>query len=541
MKYFISFTFFLLSFLIQAQDNHVKNEVIVKLDNIGTEEYLNKINQLFPELSAEFKETLSRNLNLHLLTFDETAGRDFSPLLKFNELPSCLFAQWNHTNIEYRKSPDDPSFVAQWSLKSIEAEQAWDISTGGMTKDSQEIVLAVIDESFLLNHDDMIDRYWKNEKEIPNNNIDDDMNGYIDDYDGWNAFEDTGYVHLRKATNHGTMISGIMGATTNNSQDISSINWNMKVMPILGGGTIIESVIIKAYDYVLNQRLIYNRTNGDSGAFVVGANSSFGVNNGKPQDYPAWCEMFNTMGDAGIISVGAGPNLTINIDNVGDVPCNCSSNYLIAVTRTDINDELNGGGYGSVNMDLGAPGVGVLSLSATNSVTTGTGTSYAAPMVTAALGLMYSAIPYDSIQTYENRPAELAQKVRTLLLDNTKSVSTLSNKSTTGGMLNLYRSVLAASNFQNVSASQTEIDFESDHLLIYPNPTQGFASIKLSSLDQSKYTLGLFSTTGHRLLENEISSSEIVELNLQNLSSGVYYLHLTLEGSLVEVKKIIIE
>ncbi|MGB0402626.1 MAG: S8/S53 family peptidase [Salibacteraceae bacterium] len=539
MKFIAFLTFCLLCFFSQAQQNHVEGEVIVKLENVGAEEYLENINRLFPELSAEYKEPLSINLNLHLLTYDITVEHGFSPLKKFSELPTCKFAQWNHTDIEYRKAPNDPSFVAQWSLKNIEAEQAWDITTGGMTKDSHQIVLAVIDESFLLNHDDMIDRYWKNENEIPNNNIDDDNNGYIDDYDGWNAFEDTGYVHLRKATNHGTMISGIIGASTNNSQDISSINWNMKVMPILGGGTIIESVILKAYDYVLTQRLIYNRTSGDSGAYVVGANSSFGVDNGKPENYPAWCEMFNTMGDAGIVSVGAGPNLTINIDVAGDVPCNCPSTYLIGVTRTDINDQLNGGGYGPINMDLGAPGVGVLSLSATNSVTTGTGTSYSAPMVTAALGLMYSAIPYDSMKFYENKPDELAHKVRALLLDNTKAIPTLTNKSTTGGMLNLYRSVLAASNFNDVSAGQIDFNSQLDLFEVYPNPVSDKVILRLNENNSETYNVNVLSSTGQYLFKDQSFSSQSLELDLEGVKAGIYYLHISAKGTPLDVKRII--
>ncbi|MGB0402625.1 MAG: S8/S53 family peptidase [Salibacteraceae bacterium] len=534
----IILVFCLLGSQAYAQNSHVQNEVIIKLDNVEVEDYLKRVNQLFPELSAEFKETLSDNLNLHLISFNETVGYENSPLRKFTELPSCLLAQWNHTNIKFRKSPNDPSFVAQWSLKAIEAEKAWDISTGGFTKDNQQIVLAVIDDGFVLNQDDMGGRYWKNESEIPNNNIDDDNNGYVDDYHGWNSLMDTGFIYPFSNAHHGTKVMGLMGATTNNSQDMASINWNIKVMPIQMGNSVTESLVIKAYDYVLSQRIKYNRTGGDSGAFVVAANSSFGVDRGSRNDYPILCNLFDVMGDEGIISVGAGPNSLVNIDIVGDIPCTCASDYLISVTATNINDQIRFG-YGFENMDIGAPGIDVISLVGSNSIGKVTGCSFAAPMVSAAIGLMYSAIPYDTIMYYQNKPDELAQKVRTLLLDNTKAIPTLENKSTTGGMLNLYRSVLAASSFNDVSASNGVVDFQNDLITIYPNPTNNIVSIQINNLDQSKYTLSLFSITGQRILGNEISSSETLEVNLQNLNKGVYYLRLSLEGNLVEVKKIV--
>jgi hypothetical protein len=62
---------------------------------------------------------------------------------------------------------------------------------------------------------------------------------------------------------------------------------------------------VNAYSYAFKQRQIYNQTNGNSGAFVVATNSSFGVNNGSPSNYPIWCGMYDSLGALGILSAGA--------------------------------------------------------------------------------------------------------------------------------------------------------------------------------------------------------------------------------------------
>jgi len=71
-------------------------------------------------------------------------------------------------------------------------------------------------------------------------------------------------------------VAGIVGAEGNNGSMVAGVNWNVKLM-IIEGSTGTTSIVLEAYGYVLDQRVLYNETNGAEGAFVVSTNSSFGI------------------------------------------------------------------------------------------------------------------------------------------------------------------------------------------------------------------------------------------------------------------------
>src|SRR3989344_5355153 len=80
----------------------------------------------------------------------------------------------------YARTPNDP-FVSQWSYTDTKLFEAWDLATG-----SSDVVVAIIDNGFDTFHPELIENAWKNVREIPDNGIDDDKNGYVDDVWGWN-------------------------------------------------------------------------------------------------------------------------------------------------------------------------------------------------------------------------------------------------------------------------------------------------------------------------------------------------------------------
>jgi hypothetical protein len=354
---------------------------------------------------------------------------------------------------DFANFPNDPLFSDQWGLHNtgqsggtpdadIDAPEAWDISTGGITALGDSIVVAVIDNGCQLNHPDL--NYWYNWLEIPNNLIDDDNNGYIDDHRGWNAYNNNGNV---SSAFHGTHVSGIACAKGNNSLGVSGVNWDARVMPIQGSSNI-EATVVAAYAYVLELRATYNETNGLAGAFVVSTNSSFGVDLGQPEDFPIWCAMYDSMGVQGILSCGATANANWNIDVVGDVPTACPSDYMIAVTNTTRNDVKNSGAaYGLTTIDLGAPGTSILSTNNGSGYSNATGTSMATPMVAGSIALMYAAANASLIAHYKGNLLLGAITFRDILFAAVDSNASLQGITVTGGRLNVYNGALAVSNY----------------------------------------------------------------------------------------------
>jgi subtilisin family serine protease len=338
------------------------------------------------------KRLLSKRLNIWLFEIIDNKEPREEKMLRLSKNADVRVIQNNHTNIKLREAvPDDSYYNMQWAPAIMNLPQAWEeFTTGGVTATGDTIVVAVIDGGADWTHEDL--NCWRNIHEIPYNGIDDDNNGYVDDYRGWNAYNHNGTVG---ANRHGTHVSGIIGAVGNNAKGVCGVNWNVKVMSICGSSSN-ESIVVEAYSYALEMRARYNETNGEEGAFIVATNSSFGVDYGNPDNYPIWCSMYDEMGNVGILSCGAGPNMNVNVDVVGDVPSACPGNYLIGITNTTSADEKYGGaGYGINNIDLGAPGTSIYSTTPNNDYGNSTGTSMATPQVSGTIALMYAALPYE--------------------------------------------------------------------------------------------------------------------------------------------------
>src|SRR5688572_21622769 len=123
------------------------------------------------------------------------------------DLP-CVVDVREDRKIQWRDTePNDPSYINQNDMDLIGMPAAWDISTGGLTSQGDTIVVAVIDHGFQPDHVDLKDNVWKNRAEIPDDNIDNDANGYVDDYEGVNILND-GDTHV-PGIHHGTAVMGI--------------------------------------------------------------------------------------------------------------------------------------------------------------------------------------------------------------------------------------------------------------------------------------------------------------------------------------------
>ena len=418
----------------QESTTYVENEFIIWLEqDVDAADFAAKSNTgIMP------KRQLSKRLNIWLFEINDNKELREDKMRRLNANADVRVIQNNHTNITLREAiPDDPYYYQQWAPAIMNLPQAWEeFTTGGVTATGDTIVVAVIDGGADWTHEDL--NCWENAHEIPNNGIDDDGNGYIDDFHGWNAYNHNGYVG---SNNHGTHVSGIIGAVGNNGKGVCGVNWNVKVMPI-GGSSSNESIVVEAYSYVLEMRARYNETDGEEGAFIVVTNSSFGVDYGNPEDYPIWCSMYDEMGNVGILSCGAGPNLNVNVDVVGDVPSACPGNYLIGITNTTSDDvKYTGAGYGINNIDIGAPGTSIYSTLPNNNYGNMTGTSMATPQVSGTIALMYAALPEEMMIACKNDPANFCLSVRHHLLNGADHLPSLDGLVASGRRLNAYGAI----------------------------------------------------------------------------------------------------
>lgn len=389
---------------------------------------------------------VSKVMNIWLFQFDDSKISENEMLRQFKNHPNVLEAQFNHIIQNRDNTPNDPNIGQQWQWKNIggnnatadadvDAELAWDITTGGLTALGDTIVACVVDDGTALNHPDLKANLWKNHGEIPGDGIDNDGNGYIDDFNGWNINSDNDAVGTGS---HGVNVDGMIGAVGNNGVGVTGINWNVKIMTVKYGA-LVDAEVIEAYDYPLIMRKLYNSTNGQKGAFVVVTNSSWGIDQADPNQYPLWCAYYDTLGAQGILSCAATTNNNANVDLVGDMPTACPSDFMVSVGRTNKKDGVEGG-TGPINVDLGAPGVQIYTTSA-NSYTTTTGTSFSSPLAAGIIALMYSA-PCANIATLsKSNPAQAALLMKKYLLDGVDKLANMSDKYLTGGRANAFNSL----------------------------------------------------------------------------------------------------
>ena len=287
--------------------------------------------------------------------------------------------------------------------------EAWELYDGG----SRDVVVALVDTGIDYTHEDLAGRIWTNVDEIPGNGIDDDGNGYVDDVYGWNFYSDTNDVYVGTEDAHGTHGAGTIAANADNGTGIAGIvqSDRVKVMAVkaLGGsdGSGTTASIIQAIQYAeANGAQICNLSLGSS------------------QNDPA---LYRTMASSDMLFVVAAGNDGTDLETSPSYPASYDLDNVISVANIRYDGELDPtSSYGAASVDLAAPGSYILSTTPGGTYSYMTGTSMAAPMVSAAAAMVYSAFPN----------ATLAD-VKDILLASVQKLDSLSDRTATGGMLDL--------------------------------------------------------------------------------------------------------
>ncbi len=318
--------------------------------------------------------------------------------------PNVIYAEPNYL-AHVCVTPNDNFFSEQWGLSIMQAEQGWDIETGNAS-----IPIAIIDTGVDWDHPDLMENIWTNPGEDawndPNdpatgNGIDDDGNGYIDDWKGWDfvAIEE-GYVapgedfgpednNPMDFHGHGTHCAGIAGAVTDNHIGIAGVAWNCRIMALRAGyenssgnGELLTVDVANALHYAaLNGARVVNMSFGSYGLSQTMQNAIVYANS------------------LGVVLVAAAGNEGTEVKHYP-----AGFTYVISVSATDENDQRAiwiptqppspgaSSNFGSW-VDVAAPGSNIKSTLFDDSYASWSGTSMATPFVSGVAGLILSKNP----------------------------------------------------------------------------------------------------------------------------------------------------
>jgi len=510
-------------FLLQGQIDNSSSYLVVRFqEGVNAKDFINRLQPATRDYGKLqlINRPVSKIFNIHKISFAATT--ESAAVIQLLKKQKQVLTVGYDTPVTYRdKTPNDEEYEKQWNLEQINLPQVWEEATGGTTANGDQIVIAVLEMGADLEHVDLVDNIWKNTAEIPDNGIDEDNNGYVDDYFGLNLEDGT---DNHSVFVHGTQVTSIIGAKTDNDIGIAGINWEAKMLFLSSVRR--TSDAIEAYEYLYNLRKKYNDTKGQEGAFVVVNNNSFGWDRTRPEDLTLGvelCEMYNLMGSVGILSIGAGPNEDVSVDVVGDTPTNCDSRFFIGVTSTDEQDKkTSDASFGAASIDIGAPGERIIVAVGTDSYDVGSGTSFAAPHIAGILGLMYSIPCMQLADDAVNNARNTARFMKDVLLAGTDPISSLQSRTVSGGRVNALKVINSLQAYCGRQGGE-----RLTILNVYPNPVSNELKIDYETPDFEEYQLSISNIIGQVVMERSFTpqrfSSPFLSENVKGLLPGVYF------------------
>jgi subtilisin family serine protease len=314
--------------------------------------------------AAGATDTETIGVGTHVLNV--AAGSVTATIAVLSAYPEVRYAEPDY-DVQAEQTPDDPMYGQLWGLPIIEADQAWDATTG-----SAGIVVGVVDTGVDYTHPDLTANIWTNDGTV-----------------GRCPAGTHGYNALQKSCdpmddhNHGTHVSGTIGAIGNNGVGVAGVNWNVRIMALKflsASGYGSTRGAIAAIDWALKAK-------------AGGVNLRVLSNSWGGGGYSrALADEIDRAGAEGVLFVAAAGNSGTNNDTTPFYPCSYRAANEICVAATDRTDTLAGfSNYGASSVDLAAPGTSIVSTVIGGRYASFSGTSMATPHVSGAAALILSA------------------------------------------------------------------------------------------------------------------------------------------------------
>jgi len=391
---------------------------------------------------------------------------------------------------EFLVLPFDGRFGDQWHLDQsndadIDAPEVWDLETG-----SAQVIVGILDSGTDWSHDDLgpggqnyqnIFRHsgedaWSNPNDPDSGNgQDDDNNGFVDDWKGWDF--GNGNNDARSPADHGTRVAGVTGAKTSNGFGVAGV----------AGGFLSEGAQLMTLGVgesgplgsILDDAIIYAT---DNGARVITMSLTVGTS-GAIDAAVAYAY------DAGVFIDCASGNSS------GPVSYPARLAEIVAVGATDESDRLAGFSSRGEDQEVAAPGVGILSTVFNDGYGAASGTSFSAPIVAGVAALMFSA-----------NPALTNLEVRQILQDTSEKVGNYDynwDPSRPGhsrelgyGRVNARDAVEMAGGSTSISDPLGAMDGPLSELRNHPNPFSGMTEIQYALIESGTVKVSVHTPLG---------------------------------------------